>query len=185
LQGETGGIAMTEPVSEAEEYLQGDEPTARVLDQRMIREPITVLQPAKPICVDKQTTVAEAVRRMNDHHIGCVLVTERGRLVGIFTERDILREVVGAGTDADKTPVEGLMTADPEALSPSDAIVFALNKMSLGGFRHIPLVNEAYEPVGIISVKDVVDYIVDFFPAEVLTVPPEPGLDISRAREGA
>jgi len=66
------------------------------------------------------------------------------------------------------------MTPDPEVLGLADPIAYALNKMSVGGFRHIPLVDATGRPVGIVSVKDIVDYIVDFFPNDVLTVPPEP-----------
>lgn len=176
---------MVETIPEEEEYLQNGEGKVRVLDERMIREPISMLQPLKPVCVEKGTSVAEAVRQMQEHHIGCVLVTERERLVGIFTERDVLSQVVGRKIDSAKTPVEALMTRDPETLSPSAGIVFALNKMSLGGFRHVPLVDKDHRPVGIISVKDVVDYIVEFFSHQVLTVPPEPGLDVAKAPEGA
>jgi CBS domain-containing protein len=172
-------------IPEAEEYLQADEAKSRVLDDRMIREPISTLQPLKPVCVEKGASVAEAVRLMQEHHIGCVLVTESKRLAGIFTERDVLREVAGRKIDAETTPVDELMTSNPETLTPGDPIVYALNKMSLGGFRHVPLIDDSQRPVGIISVKDIVDYIVDFFSNEVLTIPPEPGLDVPKSPEGA
>ena len=176
---------MVDTIPEEEEYLQTEEGKGRVLDEHMIREPISMLQPLKPVGVEKGASVADAVRQMQEHHIGCVLVTERERLVGIFTERDVLSHVVGRKIDLETLRVEELMTANPEALSPTAGIVFALNKMSLGGFRHVPLVDESHRPVGIISVKDVVNYIVEFFSHEVLTVPPEPGLDVAKAPEGA
>jgi CBS domain-containing protein len=65
------------------------------------------------------------------------------------------------------------MTEDPEVLTPDDPIAYALNKMSVGGFRHVPLVDRARRPVGIVSVKDIVDYLVDIFANDVLTVPPD------------
>jgi CBS domain-containing protein len=92
----------------------------------------------------------------------------------VFTERDVLSKVVPAKADIDKTRVADVMTADPECLTLEDGVAYALNKMSVGGFRHVPLVDAAGHPVGVVSVKDVVDYIVDFFPNEVLTVPPSP-----------
>ena len=64
-------------------------------------------------------------------------------------------------------------------------IVFALNKMGVGGFRHVPLVDENYRPVGIVSVRHIVRYVVDFFAKEVMNLPPEPGMDIGQSREGA
>jgi CBS domain-containing protein len=145
--------------------------TSRVLDQRMIREPIRLLQPRPPLALGPSATVADAVRTMREHRVGCVLVVEGSRLVGILTERDLLLKLEEAeGSRA----VAQLMTPDPEVLSPDDPIVYALNKMSVGGFRHIPLVDAAGTPVGVISVKDIVDYLVDLFANDVLTVPPDP-----------
>jgi CBS domain-containing protein len=175
---------MTETVPEVEEYLEDKPSRQRVLDDRALREPVAVLNPASPICVEKGTPIAAAIRLMQEHHIGCVLVVESDRLVGIFTERDVLRGLVGDEIDPAKTRVDELMTPDPEVLRLDAAIVFALNKMSLGGFRHVPIVDQRHRPIGIVSVKDIVDYLVDFFP-EVLNVPPEPGLDVARSREGA
>jgi hypothetical protein len=57
--------------------------------------------------------------------------------------------------------------------------------MSLGGFRHIPLVDDDGSPTGVVAMRNIVDYIVDLFPNEILNLPPSPGLSISRAREGA
>ena len=176
---------MSRDVPESEEYLEPDEKGSRALDDRFLREPITVLQPAKPVCAERASSVAAVIRQMQEHHIGCVLVVESGRLVGIFTERDLLSEVAGSKSDPESMPVDAVMTADPEALRATDPIVFALNKMSLGGFRHVPLIDEDHRPVGVISVKDIVDYIVDFFGSEVLNLPPEPGLDVGKRRDGA
>jgi len=176
---------MQRVVDESEEYLQDSHSKSRVLDDRFLREPIVVLQPASPVCAEKGTSVADVVREMQQHHIGCVLIVDAGKLVGIFTERDVLRSVVGSSLDPESTPVEHFMTAAPETLRPTNDIVFALNKMSLGGFRHVPLVDEENRPVGVISVKDIVDYIVDCFAHEVLNVPPEPGQDVAKEPDGA
>jgi CBS domain-containing protein len=67
------------------------------------------------------------------------------------------------------------MTRQVETLTPDDPIAFALQRMSVGGFRHVPLVDAAGRPVGILSVKDIVDYFAENFPREVLNIPPEPG----------
>jgi CBS domain-containing protein len=178
---------MSRVLSESEEYLEylDEERAPRTLDDRFLREPIAVLDPPLPVCAERGATIGDVVRRMQEHHIGCVLIIETGKLVGILTERDILQEVVGSNTDLEKTPVDRIMTESPETLRPADSIVFALNKMSLGGFRHVPLVDDEGRPVGVISVKDIVDYIADFFSAEVHNVPPEPGLDVGKDRDGA
>lgn len=176
---------MGRVLPESEEYLEDISAAQRVLDDAFLREPIHVLQPATPVCAARTEPVGSVVRQMQHHHIGCVLIVDGQRLAGIFTERDLLSDVVGADVDLEHAPVEKFMTADPEALHPSDPIVFALNKMSLGGFRHVPLVDETGSPVGVISVRDIVDYIADFFASDVQNLPPEPGLDVSKDRDGA
>jgi CBS domain-containing protein len=175
---------MTERNPEVEAYLDEKEPRHRVLDNGVLREPVSMLEPREPVCVQKGSSIADAIRRMQESRTGYVLVVENGILVGICTERDVLRHLVGDEMDPAKTLVEEIMTPDPETLSADADIAFALSKMSHGGFRHVPLVDELRRPVGIVSVRHIVDYIVDFFP-EVLNVPPEPGLDVAKAREGA
>ena len=76
------------------------------------------------------------------------------------------------------------MTSNPESLRPTDSIAYALNKMSLGDYRHIPLVNSAREPVGIVSVKDIVTYLVRFFPKSIMNLPTMPRQNYTREREG-
>jgi CBS domain-containing protein len=175
---------MDEWIEEDLNLLTGgpDDSTRRVLDQRMIREPIRVLESRRPFSLPPSASVRDAVRVMREHRIGCVLVVEAGVLVGIITERDLLLKL--DGTDLDQR-IDALMTPDPEALTPDDPIVWALNKMSVGGFRHVPLVDAERRPVGIVSVKDIIDYIVDFFANDVLTVPPDPARgEAWRGRDG-
>jgi CBS domain-containing protein len=164
---------MVDEWLEEEAELLGSEGTARVLDQRMIREPIRLLipHPRAPLALGPDETVEAAWRLMREHRVGCVLIVEEGSLVGILTERDLLMRVDGPWS---ARPLREVMTPGPETLSPDDPIVYALNKMSVGGFRHVPLVDADGCPVGVVSVKDVVNYIVDFFPNDVLTVPPSP-----------
>ena len=150
-----------------------------------LRAPVSALDPRKPIVVELQTTVLEAVAFMQQEHVGCVLVVRGDKLKGIFTERDVLTNVVGQGVDSAKTPVRRLMTPDPETLRPTDSIAYALNKMSLGDYRHIPLVNKTGVAVGVISVKDIVEHIVRFFPKSVLNLPTLPRQNYTREREGA
>jgi CBS domain-containing protein len=155
-----------------------------VLDQRMIREPIRLLRPKPraPLTLGPDDSVEGAWRLMRDERVGCVLVVDNGALVGIVSERDLLMR---ADEPRSARPLREVMTPDPETLSPDDPIVYALNKMSVGGFRHVPLVDGAGSPVGVVSVKDVVNYIVDFFPNDVLTVPPSPAQrDVWHGRDG-
>jgi CBS domain-containing protein len=161
---------MDEWIDEDLHLLADADKTTRVLDQRMIREPIRSLAPPRPLSLAPAAEVGDAIRMMREHRVGCLLVVESGRLIGIITERDLLLKLERGDL---ARPVRELMTPDPEVLTPDDPIVYALNKMSVGGFRHVPLVDEMRRPVGIVSVKDIIDYIVDFFPNDVLTVPPD------------
>ncbi len=147
-------------------------------DERRLRgavlsEPISGLKPREPIVVSPQASVQEAVQLMNEQHIGCVCVVEDETLVGIFSERDLLR-IVRDELDLAKTPIGQVMTAELETLRPENKIALALNKMSDGGFRHIPLVDGAGHPVGIVAMRDIVGFIVSLFPDAVLTAPPDP-----------
>lgn len=151
----------------------------------ILRHPIRELATLKPaICVAPATSVRAAIEKMNQGRVGCVLVEEHGRLLGIFTERDVLTKVAAQPVDVDHTRVDAVMTPDPESLRPDDRISYALNKMSLGGFRRIPLVDQEGRPVGVVSMRNVVDFMVDLFPSEVLNLPPHPE-QMPRAREGA
>jgi len=155
------------------------------LGAAILHQPIRALATLKPaVCVAPNTTVRIAIERMNHSGTGCVLVEATGRLLGIFTERDVLTKIVGPAVDIDRMTVERVMTHDPECLSPNDRAAYALNKMSVGGFRHIPLVDDDGRPVGVVSMRNVLDYIADLLQTEVLNLPPEPR-NIARAREGA
>ncbi|HXQ23509.1 MAG TPA: CBS domain-containing protein [Candidatus Acidoferrales bacterium] len=170
-----------------EEEAIADERAAEAarLGAAILRQPIRALATLRPaISVPPAVSVRAAIDRMNQGSTGCVLVEVNGRLTGIFTERDVLTKIVGTTIDLDRTTVETVMTRNPESLSPDDRVSYALNKMSVGGFRHIPLVDDDGHPVGVVSMRNVVDYIVDLFGTDVLNLPPSPQHG-ARSREGA
>lgn len=170
-----------------EEEAIADERAAEAarLGAAILRQPIRAMATLRPaISVPPTVSVRAAIDRMNQGNTGCVLVEVNGRLTGIFTERDVLTKIVGTTIDLDRTTVETVMTRNPESLSPDDRVSYALNKMSVGGFRHIPLVDDDGHPVGVVSMRNVVDYIVDLFGTDVLNLPPSPQHG-ARSREGA
>lgn len=139
------------------------------------REPISALQLGPAITVPESASLKQAVENLQQHHIGCVLVSgPDGTLQGIFTERDLLNRVAGRKLDWSECRVADFMTRDPETLRPDDRIVWALNLMHMGGYRHVPLVDPSNHPVGVISVKDIVEFIIELMPAAVLNLPPDP-----------
>ena len=158
----------------------------KILDQMMLKEPIRRLHPRQPpVCVPIGQPVTLAIELMRRNGIGSVLITENQQLVGILTERDVLCKITATYQDPRTKRVEEIMTRDPACLSPEDPIVFALNRMGVGGFRHVPLVDEKHHPVGLISVRHLVRYMVDFFAHEVINLPPSPSNGVASQREGA
>lgn len=180
---------MPEPEHLKEELeLYHEEPREpKAFDSDTLLEPLEHLRlrTPKPLCSEASESVAEAADRMGQKKVGCILVVKEGRLVGICSERDIIQKVLCTGADPKSVRVEEIMTPDPECLQPSDSVAFALNLMHIGGYRHVPLVTEDHEPVGIVSVKDIVDHIVEHFPEEVYNLPPRPLRRGTGSREGA
>lgn len=107
-------------------------------------------------------TVATAARSMADNNIGCVLVSDGGRVVGIFTERDFLNRVVAMNA-AGGTLVGEVMTADPATLHADDCITYAINHMAVGGFRHVPILDDSDAAVGVVDVRTVVEHLTEVF----------------------
>lgn len=178
---------MNEDIIREEEIIALEQAAdAAQFSTALIRRPIRALPTLKPpITVPCRTSVRDAVEAMNAGRVGCVLVVDGDALAGVFTERDVLTKVVSRRIDPDLTSIDHVMTEDPECLTLDDGIVYALNKMSVGGFRHIPLVDEQNRPTGVVAMRNIVDYLVHLFPTQVLNLPPSPALGITRAREGA
>jgi CBS domain-containing protein len=152
------------------------------LARNLKHETVSRLNPTSPWHVQPGQTVAQAVQVMRDKRVGCVLVCEGRRIVGIFTERDLLRRVLAAGRPL-STPVRDCMTADPVTVGPRDPIHIAIRWMQNGGYRHLPVVVDG-RPIGILSVKRVVHYLVEHFPAAVYNLPPR-SQGAPHKREGA
>jgi CBS domain-containing protein len=133
-------------------------------------ESVSRLHPTPPWQVAPTHTVADAVGLMRDHQVGCVLVCVDEQLVGIFTERDLLRRVLAAGRPL-TLPVAQCMTPNPVVVHPKDSISMAIRRMEEGGYRHLPVVVDG-KPTGILSVKRIVHYLVEHFAATVFNLPP-------------
>ncbi len=169
-------------MSEFEDSYDGDQETIR---GAILTESIEALKPAVPVTIAPGGTVLDAVRLMNQRRVGCVCVAEGTRLVGIFSERDVLRKVIEQGVDVRRTPVSELMTRNPETLTAQDKIAFALNKMHVGGYRHVPIVDRSGKLTGIVSIKDIAEFVVELFPEGVLNVPSDPKLGLHTSADGA
>jgi len=110
------------------------------------------LNVGEPDVLDASADVDQAVQVMHAKGSDCVLVVEAGRLVGIFTDRDAVLKVAGRPVTA--RPIADYMTRDPVVLRHDDTIAVAINKMAVGGFRHIPIVEDGV-PTGVVTARDV------------------------------
>lgn len=124
---------------------------------RLLGDHLDALGAAAPETIDAGADAADAIRRMHETGVDCVLVTEGGRLVGIFTDRDAVLKV--AGREPGPCPMREVMTPDPVLLRHDDPIAVAIHKMAIGGFRHIPIVDDGWLPTGVVSARDVFRHI--------------------------
>jgi len=152
------------------------------LARNLRRDPVSRLDPPPPRSVDRSATVADAVALMKRDNAGCVLVCEGDKLVGLFTERDLMTRVLAVNKPL-SLPIADVLTPNPETVSPRDPVRLAVRKMKSGGHRHLPVVDENNRPVGLLSVKGVVRYLVEHYPAAVYNQPP-PG-QVPDSPEGA
>ena len=144
----------------------------RVLNSETLKAPISELKLKPPTVVGPATPVGDAIHQMTENHIGCLMVVVDDKLVGIFTERDVLTKVAAKGRLGEQIAIRDVMTADPSTLTADHMIAYALNFMWVGGFRHVPIVDEADRPLGLVGVRDVLRYLAGYFPEEVKNLPP-------------
>ena len=116
------------------------------------------LDQEETISVTPETPAIDVVLLMKNSNTGCALVLNEGKLAGIFTEHDVLRKMTGAEARSLATAVKDLMSPNPEVLHEQDSVAAALNKMSMGRYRHIPVL-KADGSYTVTSIKSVLKYI--------------------------
>ena len=158
---------------------------SKSLSRHEIQVPLKSLMHA-PITMELGGSTQEAIDLMVAHHVGYVLVVSNQALKGIFGERDVLFKILNHPVgDVTQIPVEHFMKADPKTLHADDSLDTAIFYMAQGGYRHIPIVDDGNHPVGMVSIRHIISYLVEHFPQEVLTLPPRPIREAMHAREGA
>lgn len=129
------------------------------VEQALLKDRVSVLNPKTPRTVPPQTPVSQVLRMMVEHHIGCIIVAENSKPVGIFSERDALRKLNVDTPTLGSRPVSDFMTPNPQTLVANAKIAYAVQRMALGGYRHLPIVGDKGELVGIISARDIIRYL--------------------------
>lgn len=131
------------------------------LEKSLFKDRIKALPPREPLLVEEAAPVSMAIKLLYDHKVGCALVVDDDRqLVGIFSERDALMRLGPDAAEYKDRPVSDFMTPDPETLGKKDKIAFALHRMDLGGYRHIPIL-DGDRITGVISVRDILRYVAE------------------------
>ncbi len=125
---------------------------------RLLTGHIGDLRLVPPATSSSDSTVAEAIQTMRDQKHGSVMVIDDGRLIGIFTERDVLTKVVRSGRDSSTTQVREVMTANPITLDLSDPPAYAIHLSVARGLRHLPVI-DGHEVKGLVSVRDLLRHI--------------------------
>jgi CBS domain-containing protein len=138
-------------------------------------ERLRVLSRRQPVTVPPGTSLADCLRAIQRTGTGdSVFVCEpTGRLTGVLTERDIFGRIVGGHVDLSQ-PVETLMTAEPRTLDLDQTIRDAIDLMQTGRYRNVPLVDEVGQLVGVVRQNDIIKYLAESFPEELLNLPPRP-----------
>jgi CBS domain-containing protein len=132
----------------------------------MFDEPVgSVMQGQTVLTAPPETLVRKAAELMANKNVGAVVVIENGRLVGIFTERDIAFRVVARGLDAEMTRLADVMTPAPDTVDRDKPFGHALLKMQEGGFRHLPVIHQG-KVVGIVSARNAMDPALEEFAFE-------------------
>ena len=174
-------------ISDDEEWFEALEPDEENIEMGsavQINDPISSLGLKLPLMIEMGTNMKNALEILQGKEQNCILIVENNILKGIITERDILLKVTGKGFDLDLVTVDEFMTEAPEYLSPEDPLAYALNKMHVGGFRHVPIVNDSMEPVGLISISNIISTIADYFSMEIINLPPLDRIVDSDMQEG-
>lgn len=132
------------------------------VERGLLNDRIAALNPRHPITVSPAAPVGEVLKLMVNDRLGCVVVVDgQQRLLGIFTERDALMRLnVDAKKLADR-PISSVMTVSPATLRMRDKIAFALHRMHVGGYRHVPILDDQDRLAGVISIRGILAYLTE------------------------
>ena len=149
---------------------------------KLNEESVAQLEPLSPLCLTSDTSVREALHVLRTQHRGALLVCRHEKLVGILTERDVVRILV-EGHDLD-LPLGKEMVSQPLTICQSDSVATAIRKMAENGYRRLPVVDESQRPVSLVDAEAIMHFLVQHFPKAVYNLPPVAN-PATREREGS
>jgi CBS domain-containing protein len=146
-------------------------------------EKVRAVAQHEPASVTSETPLDQAIAHMRRGGGDALLIIDGGRLTGILTERDVLTRVLGHAVEGSR-PVSDFMSAEPRTLSADATLVEAMSAMESGHYRNLPLIDESGKVVGMLRQQDLLEYVAEAFPQEILNLPPRPHQTME-APEGA
>lgn len=140
-----------------------------LLERKFLRKDLhdTVIV-EKAFTTSPSTPLLEALRIMCEHNIGSILLTEGDALKGIFTERDLIKRIACMTHPPANVVMRDVMTKNPQTISIRASIARAIHALSVGGYRHLPVVGKQGEPIKILSVKDIIHFIEKHVTSEIV-----------------
>lgn len=165
---------IDDQIDEEQEIADEQDEKGATLSAESFTKAISCIKSPSVITLDEETTLGDTVKLMQDKKIGSVVLTKDSELSGIITERDLLMKVLGLKDDWKSLKAKDIMTKNPQSLQSGDELAYVLNNMHVGGYRHVPIVDESNKPTSMISIKDVVSWVLDHFPQEITNLTGEP-----------
>ena len=153
------------------------------LRENLWRDTVQKMDLKPPVSVPPGESIRASILLMQTQRTGCLFVEEREKLIGIFTERDLLKRVLGRGADVGAM-IQSVMTPNPATARIDEPIGSVLQKFRDGGYRHLPVIDQRGRVVGRVTVSEIVHYMVEHFPKAVYNLPPKPD-QVTTAPDGA
>ncbi len=154
-----------------------------VIGEILRNEPLSKVGYRRLVAVAPSSTMAEAVAVMQSEQVGSVLVCENDRLVGMLTERHVIRKLAGETKSLDER-VDVSMIKNPQTVRPDESVASAICKMQQHRYRRLPVIDADGKPLGLLSMRRIIQYMAEHFPSAVYNLPPRPG-QFAAEREGA
>ena len=134
----------------------------------------------EPVRTKPDTQLFQVVSQLREVRRGAAIIEDdNGKLLGIFTERDLMRRVNHQNFDWHTQPVSSVMSPDPQSVTGDTTLAGALECMGVGGFRHLPILDDNNHATGVLSIRNILAHIVEHFPAEFLNLPSDPEHEMS------
>ena len=147
---------------------------ANVVEEIFQTDPISALGLPPPVSIGRDSTVGAALAAVQRRGMGYVLVVDAdGQPFGVMSEREVLMRIVARDVKYDEG-VDTYIAHHPETLTSKDQIATAVHLMNEGGERNIPIVDESGRAVAVLRTLDIIHFLAEAFPAQVLNLPPRP-----------